>query len=91
MKLSFFVFYVDNLQLCHVLFRKISYVMCVFKGFCEELEKLDEVRKNIVKEEKQLLSDLAGLRNRPILEAMTTDVVYGLSVHSYKQWKAFLR
>lgn len=52
---------------------------------------MEDLRREIVKEHKQLLSDLASMKNRPLLDALTSDVVYGLSMDSYKQWKSFMR
>ncbi|KAF6022898.1 USP48 [Bugula neritina] len=60
-------------------------------GDAQKLVEMEDQRKTLVKEERQLLSDLASLRNRPIVGSLTTDTVYCLSSASYKQWKAFLR
>ena len=52
---------------------------------------LEEQRKSMVKDQRQMLSDLAVLRNRPILDCLTTESVYGITTSTYKQWKSFLR
>ncbi|XP_067929195.1 ubiquitin carboxyl-terminal hydrolase 48-like isoform X2 [Watersipora subatra] len=61
------------------------------RGEQQELGAIEEKRRTMVKQERETLSDLAALRNRPAIETLPMDVVYCISMATYKQWKVFLR
>ena len=63
----------------------------ITQGAQEVQVEAEVLRKSLVKQHRQVLCDLASLRNRPMLSHMSTPTVYCISMCAYKEWKHFLR